>query len=569
MEIFLEMGIILAIAVLIAGIMRVLKQPLIIGHIITGIIVGPLFLNFVQSENIIAVFAQIGVALLLFIVGLTLSPKVIREVGKTSLVTGVGQIIFTSLVGFFICLLLGFSLTASFYIALALTFSSTIIIMKLLSDKHDTRKIYGKISIGFLLVQDVVAVILLIIISSFSNGENIANLAFDLLLKGVMLVSFTAVLGLYVFPRLTNFFAKSQEFLLLFSLSWGIGLSALFYYMGFSIEIGALTAGIALSVSPYNLEISSKLKPLRDFFIILFFILLGSQMIFTDISMFIIPVIVLSVFILVGNPLIVMILMGFLGYPKRTGFSAGLTVAQISEFSLILIALGVRVGHLSGEILSLVTLIGLGTIAGSTYMIIYSDRIYSFLSKYLSVFERKNIKKMLKPIKEDYDILLFGYNRIGYDFLESFKKLRNEFLVVDYNPETIKELSKQNINCSYGDADDSEFLEELDLRGVKMIVTTIPEFETNKLIIKKARKVNPNAVIMSVAYTINQALSLYDEGASYVIMPHFLGGHHASIMTNKYGFNTKKFLNAKQKHIKYLRARIKKGHEHPKKENSS
>jgi len=404
MEIFIELSIIIGITVLITGITKLLKQPLIIGYILTGIIVSPYFLNIVQSAETIKVFSQIGIALLLFIVGLSLSPKVIKEVGKVSLITGIGQIIFTSLIGFFIGRLLGFSVIVSLYIAIALTFSSTIIIMKLLSDKKDLEKLYGKISIGFLLVQDIFVIILLMVISSFSGNLSMNSLSFGSILGGILLIGGFVLISIYILPKLSIFFAKSQEFLFLFSIGWGLGLAALFYYMGFSMEIGALVAGIALSMSPFHYEISSKMKPLRDFFIILFFILLGSQMVFGTINELIVPAIIFSLFILIGNPLIVMILMGLLGYKKKTGFQAGLTVAQISEFSLILIALGVSAGHLTNEILSLVTIVGLITISGSTYLILYSDKIYPYLSRYLSVFEREKVKEGKQDKFRDYDI---------------------------------------------------------------------------------------------------------------------------------------------------------------------
>ena len=196
-------------------------------------------------------------------------------------------------------------------------------------------------------------------------------------------------------------------------------------------------------------------------------------MVFGNIGDLIIPAIIFSLFILIGNPLIVMILMGFLGYKKKTGFQAGFTVAQISEFSLILIALGVSVGHLTGEILSLVTIIGLITISGSTYLILYSNKLYPYFSKYLSIFERKKISEKEDKYR-DYEIVLFGYNRIGYDLLKSFRKLKRKYLVIDYNPDTIQELSKKNIKCRYGDVDDSEFIDELNLTKTKMIVSTIP-----------------------------------------------------------------------------------------------
>ncbi|MBS3150930.1 cation:proton antiporter [Candidatus Woesearchaeota archaeon] len=560
-NIFIEISIILVLAAVFAAIMKILKQPTIIGYILTGIIVSPFFLNLIKSQDMLVVFSQIGVAFLLFIVGLSLNPKVIKEVGKASLITGVGQVVFTSLIGFFIARVFGFDTITSLYIAVALTFSSTIIIMKLLSDKGDLDKLYGKISIGFLLVQDLIAVFILIVVSSFSGPNQALNSILLLLIKGGLIVLLLVLISLYVLPKLGFFFARSQELLFMFSVAWGLGLASLFYLVGLSLEIGALLAGITLSLSPYNNEISSKMKPLRDFFIVLFFIVLGSQLIFDNFSRFLVPTIVFSLFILVGNPLIVMILMGALGYTKKTGLQAGFTVAQISEFSLILIALGVNVGHLTKEILSLVTVIGLATIIGSTYLILYSDKIYPLLEKYLSIFERKSVKKDKKM--KSYDVILFGYNRIGFDFVNSFKKLRKKFLVVDYNPEVISNLLKEKIECEYGDVEDIEFLEQLNLKDAKMCISTIPDFETNTLLIGAIRKVNKKAVIMCVSHHIDDAYKLYSKGANYVIMPHFLGGKYASMMIDRYGFNLERFDEEKKKHINHLKKRKELGHNHP------
>ena len=325
------------------------------------------------------------------------------------------------------------------------------------------------------------------------------------------------------------------------------------------MEIGALLAGITLSVSPYRYEISSKMRPLRDFFIVLFFILLGAQMCFADISRYVVPILILSAFILIGNPLIVMILMGLLGYTKRNSFLAGLTVAQISEFSLILIALGVKEGHLTNEILSFVTAIGLITITGSSYMILYANKIYPHLSRYLGIFERKGEKvdEHKYHDHETYDIILFGYNHVGYDLLESLKKIKKRFLVVDYNPEIIVSLAKEGIDCRYGDVSDSELLNELNLSKVKMIVSTIPDFDTNVLLINKIRESNKKAVIIVISHQTDEAIELYDKGATYVIMPNFLGGQHASTLIERYELDLNEFLKEKVAHIEHLRNRKK------------
>lgn len=563
METFVELSIILVITVLIAGIVKLLKQPIIIGYILSGIVVSPYLLNIVKSTETLAVFSQIGIAFLLFIVGLNLSPKVIKEVGKVSLITGIGQITFTALIGFLISKLLGFTLLTSLYIAIALTFSSTIIIMKLLSDKRDLEKLYGKISIGILLVQDIFVIILLMVVSSFAGNLGTNLLSIGHILSGLALIIGFILISIYILPYLSTFFAKSQEFLFLFAIGWGLGLATLFYYFGFSMEIGALVAGIALSMSPYHYEVSSKMRPLRDFFLILFFIYLGSQMAFGNFTELIFPAIIFSLFILIGKPLIIMTLVGILGYKKKVGFQTGLTSPQISEFSLILVALGVSVGHLSPEVLSLVTIVGLITISISTYLMSYSDKIFPHVKNFLSIFERKSLLKHGHKIKK-YDLILFGYNRIGYDLLKSFRKLKKNFLVVDFNPEVTSELAKENIECRYGDVDDEEFLNELNLGETKMAVSTIPDFESNLLLTSKIRRRNKKAIIILVSHSVDEANKLYQKGATYVILPHFLGGSQASMLINKNKLDFSKFLKEREKHIRYLKNKKRLGHEHPK-----
>jgi Kef-type K+ transport system membrane component KefB len=558
---FVELGIIILIAIIIAGIVRLLRQPLIIGYILTGIIISPYFLDLLKSHDSISILAEFGVALLLFMVGLNLNPKSIKDVGKVSLFTGVGQVFFTTSLGFLISYLLGFSIVVSLYIGLGLAFSSTIIIMKLLSDKGDIETLYGRISIGFLIVQDLIVVFLLMIISSLrdSTGSNFFTLILESVLKGVAVIAVVLIFGIYILPKLIKNAAKSQEFLLLFSIGWCIALGSLFYIIGFSLETGALLAGVVLSMSPYRYEISSKMKPLRDFFIVLFFIMLGSQMILTNIIEFLPIAILLSALVLFGNPIIVMIIMGFMGYTKKNSFYAGLTVAQISEFSIILLTLGLSLGHITEEILSLMTIIALITIAGSTYFILYANTIYNKISKYLSIFERKGNKKDQHKYHDDkgHDIILIGYNRTGYDLLESFKKIKQKFLVIDYNPDIILRLAKEEIDCLYGDISDKETLNEVNFEKSKMVVSTIGDIESDILLIRHVKERNEKAIIITVSHQIEESIRLYEEGASYVILPHYIGGRHTATMIEDFGFDVEKFLEEKIKHVEHLNDRRK------------
>lgn len=558
MEVFVELSLILVLATAISIATRIVKQPLIIGYILTGIIAGPYVLNIISSGEAIELFSKIGITILLFIVGLSLNPRVVKEVGKASVITGVGQVIFTAIVGFSIAVLLGITRIAALYIAIGLTFSSTIIILKLLSDKGDINKLYGKVSIGFLLVQDIIATIILIFVGTLAtaNGANITILLLTTILKGLGLILILMLVSGWLFPKILPFISKSQELLFLCSIAWGLGLAVLFNELHFSIEIGALIAGVTLAATPFAPEIGSRLKPLRDFFIILFFILLGSRMVIENIGSLLVPSIILSLIVIIGNPFIVIVILNLLGYNKRTGFLAGLTVAQISEFSLILATLGFRIGHIDSQTLSLLTLVALITISFSTYLILYADRIYPLLSKILNVLQlNKKTRKSDEWGEYSYNTILFGYNRVGSDFVEVFQKLKRKFIVIDYNPESIERLKQEKLGFLFGDVEDVEFLEELALSKITLAVSTLPDFKVNLLLVKKIRAVNKKAIILVISQDVSEAQELYDNGASYVIMPHYLGAMYAVSMMERYELDPHEFTKAREKHLKKLQMR--------------
>jgi len=571
-SLFIELGSIIILAAIIGGIIRALKQPLIIGYILTGIIVSPYFLNFIDSKEIIQTMSHIGIALLLFIVGLSLNLNMLKDVGKISLITGLGQVLFTSIFGFILAKSLGFAMIEAMYIAVALTFSSTIIIMKLLSDKGDVDSLYGRISIGFLLVQDLIVVFALIVITAISqNGENLGSVVLITIIKIIGFIILVLLFSRFILDKIITYVARSQEYLFHFAIAWCLSLSIMFHLLNFSIEIGALLAGITLASTPYKFEITSRMKPLRDFFLILFFVLLGSQMVFSDVSVYFWEIIIFSLFILIGNPLIVIVLMGMMNYSRKNAFLAGLTVAQISEFSLILIGMGISVGHINQEILSIVTVVGLITITGSSYMILYSHKIYPYLSKMLKIFEKRGNK--IDDLKRHLNhggqpkIILFGYNRIGFDLLKSMKKMKKEFQIIDYNPRTVIKLTKEGYDCKFGDASDLELLQELNLHDTRMIISTIPDTETNLLLIKEIRSINHDCIVIVMSHKIDEALELYKVGASYVILPHFLGGQYVSTMIENYKFDTQSFLKEKVEHLEYLKNKKQLGHEHPRHEH--
>jgi len=562
--IFIQLALILLVAFVVSYIIRIFNQPVIIGYIIAGILISPFVIQTGASTEVIHIFSELGIAFLLFMVGLHLNPKVIKEIGMSSLIIGSLQILLTFAASFGVAFyLLGFDIISSAYIGIALSFSSTIIIMKLLSDQKQLDALYGKISIGILIVQDLVAIAVLMFISSISNGDSLMSFAIQGLLSGMGMIIILFLIGIFILPGITKGIAKNQELLFLFSISWAFLIAALFAWRGFSIEIGALMAGVVLSISPYSTEISSKIRPLRDFFLIIFFIILGLNIQVDNITSILTNAIIFSLIALILKPFIIMVFSAMFGYTKRTNFLTGTTLAQISEFSIIVLALGLTMGHITGELLSTMTLTLILTITLSTYMIIYSNNFYKKMSKFASIFEKKGIKKERK-IRKKYNAILFGYNRIGFNMLRSFRKIHKKYLVVDFNPDTIANLNKMRIPCLYGDVYDPELLEELPLEKADLIVSTVPDFETNELLVETVRAVNPKAIIISRAHLIQDALELYKKGSTYVLTPHFLGGEYLAKMVKQFKTKEEEYEKEKEKHIKMLKEIAERGHEHPK-----
>jgi Kef-type K+ transport system membrane component KefB/Trk K+ transport system NAD-binding subunit len=562
LSIFAEIGILIGIATIVSLFMRFLRQPLIVGHIITGFLVGRFALGIFQNMETIELFSQLGISFLLFSVGLTLSPKAFRDYGRVSMLTGFGQVLLTGSLGVLLCMALGFGLITSIYVGIALAFSSTVIVMKLLSDKGDLDKLYVKLSIGSLLLQDLIAIVLLFVIPFITGSQGSGEELVRTVALGVVGGFGVFLFSKYVISRLHKYLTRSQELLFLFATSWGIGISALFAGLGFSLEGGALIAGVALSTLPSRYEIGARLAPLKDFFIVAFFILLGTKMVVSDFGPIIFPSIILSIFVLIGNPLLQLIVMGALGYRKKTSFQTGMMAAQISEFSLILVALGVSLGQVSPVVMSTVTLVGIITIFISSYLILYSDIIYTYLAPYLKIFERKKTKE--EDIKiEKYPVVLIGSGRIGFDFISLFEEEGKKCIVVDHDPEIISRLESRGIPYVYGDANDPDLLEDIKVSQAEIVVSTVPDLQTNLVLISCAKRQDKNPTVIVVSHRISNALELYNAGADYVILPHFLGGSYAASLVRRYTNEAMDLHEIRENHIKSLEERISQGQEHP------
>lgn len=524
-NLFFEIAVLLAISAVVAAIGISFRQPLIVAFMAVGVLVGPAALDWIHSNDRIDLLAQLGIALLLFIVGLKLDLHIIRSLGTVALATGLGQVAFTAIIGFVICLFLDFSTLSSVYIAVALTFSSTIIIVKLLSDKKEIDALHGRIAVGLLIVQDVVVIVAMIALASIGKDQGLGALGASIL-SGVAFLVALAAIAKYIFPRLLPMLARSTELLVLFSVAWAVSLAALGEILGFSREVGAFLAGVTLASTSYREAVASRLVSLRDFLLLFFFVDLGARLDLSVIGDHISAAIILSFFVLVGNPLIVMIIMGYMGYRKRTGFLVGLTVAQISEFSLILAALGVSLGHIEREILGLITVVGLVTISASTYMIYYSHLLFDRIAPLLNLFERR------RPYRETMhdanvanvatiraDVILFGCGRFGTAIATELSNKGYSVFGVDFHPETVRVQNASHFPIRYGDAEDPEFVATLPIQETQMIVSSLRNLDLNVTLILSLRHSQYTGPIAVTAHSAQEAEKLREAGANIVILP--------------------------------------------------
>ncbi|WP_051361230.1 cation:proton antiporter [Desulfuromonas sp. TF] len=525
-NLFYETALILAASAFLGALALKFRQPLIVAFIAVGILVGPSGLDLVGIDERLGLLAEIGIAILLFVVGLKLDLHLIRTMGPVAMATGLGQVAFTSLFGFFIAQALGFSIVGALYVAVALTFSSTIIIVKLLSDKREIDALHGRIAVGFLIVQDIAVILAMIGLTALGAGEATGHLWIDgllVLLKGAFLIGGVALLMRFVLPYLLPHLARTQELLLLFAIAWAIFLAAVGDFLDFSKEVGAFLAGVSLASTAFRETIASRLVSLRDFLLLFFFIGLGAQLDLSMLEAQVVPALIFSAFVLIGNPLIVMAIMGFMGYRKRTGFLAGLTVAQISEFSLILGALGVSLGHIDRETLGLITLVGLITIGLSTYLILYSHPIYQRISPFLGIFERRvpyrEAEEESGGEPEKVDVILFGLGRYGRNIAENLVRRGKRVLAVDFDPEVVSAEPAKGISVRYGAVEDPEILEHLPFRHSRWVVNAIPGREPNLSLLHALREKGYPGKIVLTAHNRSEAETYRQAGANKVLWP--------------------------------------------------
>jgi len=525
--IFIDIALILSFTAILAAIFGRLRQPLVVAYLLVGIVAASsgVFQEVTKGVTL-NFFAELGIAFALFLIGLELKFSSIRQIGRAAIFLGLGQVIFTTLIGFFLARAIGFPVGEALFAAVAITFSSTIVVIKLLEQKRDLDSLYGKIATGYLIIQDFVAIAALILVSSLGKGGGGGNFLLTAA-AGVFLVGVILILNRYVLQSLFDMLAKNTEVLFLASISWALVFAAVSAALGFSIEIGAFLAGLGLATLREEQQIASWIRPLRNLFVTIFFLSLGLKLSIATLFSIFGPVAVLSAFVLVGNPLIMMAIMGVLGFRRRTSFQVAITSAQVSEFSLIFVALGSRLGIVGDRIVNLTAATALVTFILSTYLITHSSKIYRSFSSYLKIFERKTLTE--KPLIEEKEfsdhVILIGAGRLGLNILKAIRRKGYEVVVVDFDPNVVKNLESLQAPVIYGDISDPEIFEKAIGKNARLVISTVFDQEDTNTLIGEVNNLPHKVPVVVTSPLTDNALEFYKKGAAYVIIPRILSSH--------------------------------------------
>jgi len=538
-----DIGIALIVATVVGLIFNWLKQPLLVSYLLTGIIIGPeMGPHLVQDPHNIEIISEIGLVLLLFIIGLEIELKTLMRSGKMLMITGLGQFIFSCILGVLFFSIAGFgsiSDTSVFYLAIFGSLSSTAIVIKSLYDKFELDTIPGRISLGVLVLQDIWAILILVIQPSLSNPEILPILT--AIAKSILLLTFGFIFSRYVLKHIFDKISKNPELVLASALGWAAIMAALAAYLGLSKEMGALIAGVVISTFPYSVHVISRVVPLRDVFLTLFFVSLGMQIPVPEASLFL-PVALLILFVIFSRFLVVYPLVRAAGGSDRSGFISSLNLTQVSEFSLVIASFGLSYQHITGFHLSIALYSMAITAIISSYSIKFSQPIFNLYRKINpSGFGDIKARKNESDQKEaERTIYILGFHRGAQamiDFLGQWSpETLEKMVVVDYNQEILKELQYKKVHGIFGDLSNSAAMHHIGLEKASLILMSIPDHLlkgiNNLALVKTCREIAPAAKIISVGENRNHQINLKKAGADTVIMPnHYMGELLAKIIT--------------------------------------
>lgn len=520
-ELFEDIAVILVVSALAGLVATWLRQPLVVAFIVVGVVVGPSVLGVVAPEDELELFAELGIAILLFVVGLKLDLDVVRRLGPVALVAGSIQVAVVAAAGLLLALALGLDGVSAVYVGIGLAFSSTVIVVKLLSDHRELETLHGRLSVGILIVQDIVVVVALIVVAT--TGERSGSLGSEVVsvvARSAALLIVVAALMRWVLEPLLHAVARSSELMLLFAIAWATALAALGEIAGIGTEVGAFIAGFALASTPYREAIGSRLVSVRDFLLLFFFIDLGSRLDLSEARDELLAALLLSAFVVVVKPLVIAAALAAMRYRSRVALETGLTLGQISEFSLILAALGLGVGHVDEEVVTVLTVVALLTIAATSFLFGYREAIARRLAPAFSALERAGPLHDTPEDEPSPEVVVFGLGRFGHRVVGGLVERGVGVLAVDFDPIAVARWREEGVRAVYGDAEELELAALLPLPDSGWVVSTIRHTDTNLALLHALRHHGYAGKVAVAAHHDADAGRLDAAGADVVLLPY-------------------------------------------------
>ncbi|HZD41795.1 MAG TPA: cation:proton antiporter [Terriglobales bacterium] len=568
-----NIGLVFTVATLFAFIAKALRQPLILAYLVAGVVIGPkIGFGWVEDEAAIELISEIGLILLLFIIGLEIDLKKLLDAGRTILVAGVSQFLLCVAVGIGLGFLMGFAPGRGnfdwLYLAVTLALSSTLIVVKLLYDKFELTTLPGRITLGILIFQDIWAIVFLALQPSLDDPRLMS--VFVSFIKGAGLVSLTLGLTRYALPRLFSYVAKVPELLLIAALAWCFFVSSTADLMGLSREMGALIAGISMSTFPYNVDVIAKVTNIRDFFVTLFFVALGMQIPQPSVSM-VTTALGMSFFVLMSRLLALFPVLYVLGNGLRASLIPSINLSQVSEFSLVIASLGLTLNHISSRLVAVLTFVFAITAVLSTYLITYNHEIQRGLTWLLGKVgfaTGGDFTLEANQSEETTPIVFLGCFREASSILHemelqskdaSVDGVLRHLLVIDFNPLVLRELTQRGIKCLYGDVAHMDTLHHAHIHSAKIVVCTISDAilrgTTNLRLLRQARRLCPKAQIIAAADSIASAVELYEEGADFVYIARLPSASHMAELIARAVQDEQGFKDLRQDELRLLKQR--------------
>lgn len=541
-DLLIHIGITILAAAVFAYLGNLLRQPLILAYLAAGVVLGAnVGFGIIKSEKDISTISEIGLILLLFMIGMEIDLKKIKASGKSLLVTGSTQFFICAVLGVGFFSLLGYKISGGkydlFYLAVCCGISSTAIVVKLLYSKFELDTLAGRLTLGILVFQDIWAIVILGVQPNLADPK-ILQILFSFVKAGA-LVAVSTALSKYVLPVLFARIAKISELVLLLSLGWCLAVCAGAQALGLSLEMGALIAGVSISTFPYNLDVVAKVTSIRDFFVTIFFVSLGMKIPNPVVHIDLVGIAFLTAgFLMVSRFLSIYPVLFFLKNGNRVSLLTSISLSNISEFSLVIAALGLASGHIDQNMLSIIIFTFVITSVLAPYMIKYNQQLQALLTRFFETIGFKDKAKFVEPAdaKLDKEVALLGFFRVASSFVMDLNEkkanhsLKEKIVVVDFNQAVHEKLRTFDIPAIYGDISNVDTLHHLGLHDVKVAISTIPDNilvgTSNLKLIKQVQEIAPHAKIIVTAETPAAALKMYEAGADYVFLPRTLASNH-------------------------------------------